>query len=239
MVARGLAAVMIVALAASALSACGAGHADRSRALPANRDAAVVYVALGDSTVEGVAATSPDRNYVSQLFARLHAIYPAARMVNLGRGGAMSADVVAAQLPRAVALRPDLVTLSVGPNDITGGVPVEIFERNVDRILRTLVRDTRAMVVVNLLPDLAVTPRFRTSDQREAVGHATRRFNDALARTARAHEVAVVDLFGASRDEVPRRPELVASDGYHPSDLGYARWAELMWPHIESRIGRR
>ena len=46
----------------------------------------------------------------------------------------------------------------------------------------------------------------------------------------------VVDLFAASRDEVPRHPELVAGDGYHPSDAGYARWAELMWQRIATRI---
>jgi len=47
----------------------------------------------------------------------------------------------------------------------------------------------------------------------------------------------VVDLYGPSRREVPERPELVAADGYHPSDLGYARWAELMWDAVVTRIG--
>jgi lysophospholipase L1-like esterase len=47
-----------------------------------------------------------------------------------------------------------------------------------------------------------------------------------------------VDLYSASRQEVPRRPELIGADGYHPSDEGYARWAELMWAAIEGRIAR-
>ena len=45
-----------------------------------------------------------------------------------------------------------------------------------------------------------------------------------------------VDLYGPSRDEVPRRPELIAADRYHPSDAGYARWAELMWAGVEARL---
>jgi lysophospholipase L1-like esterase len=32
------------------------------------------------------------------------------------------------------------------------------------------------------------------------------------------------------------QPELIGADGYHPSDEGYARWAELMWAAIEGRI---
>ena len=92
--------------------------------------------------------------------------------------------------------------------------------------------------MVNLLPDLAVTPRFAHSDKREVVGRLTVRFNEVLARKARQYGVDVVDLYERSREEVPRRPELVASDGYHPSDLGYARWAELMWTRVEARVPR-
>ena len=92
---------------------------------------------------------------------------------------------------------------------------------------------TAAAVVVNLLPDLAVTPRFRSDPAREQVGRLSIEFNEAVTRKARAHGVEVVDIYGPSREEVAARPEMVASDGYHPSDLGYARWAELMWAGIE------
>jgi lysophospholipase L1-like esterase len=61
-------------------------------------------------------------------------------------------------------------------------------------------------------------------------------FNEALARKGREHGVALVDLYLASRDEVPRQPMLLWRDGYHPSDAGYARWAELMWEGIEPRL---
>ena len=55
---------------------------------------------------------------------------------------------------------------------------------------------------------------------------------------AHAHGAEIVDLYSASRQEVPRRPELIGADGYHPSDEGYARWADLMWAAIEGRIAR-
>jgi lysophospholipase L1-like esterase len=234
-VGRVVAAAGVVAVAC-AVGACTVGRADHGRVLPADRSAPVVYVALGDSTVEGVAATTPEHTYVSRLFQRLRAVYPGARMVNLGESGAVSADVVSAQLPRAVALGPDLVTLSVGPNDITGGVAVHAYEKHLDTIFSAVTRKTRAVVVVNLLPDLAVTPRFTHSDQREVVGRLTVQFNAAVMRKAGEYGVTVVDLYAASRDEVPRRPELVAADGYHPSDLGYARWAELVWAAVEPRV---
>jgi lysophospholipase L1-like esterase len=204
--------------------------------LPADRDAAIRYVALGDSTVEGVGASTPGHNYVSQLHERLRTVYPAARVVNLGAGGATSTDVRRRQLDRAIALRPDLVTLAIGPNDITTRVSVEEYEKNVDAILGRLRGETRAVTVVNLIPDLAVTPRFRAHRARDAVGRQTVRFNEALERRSRAHGAELVDLYAVSQREVPVRPELIGADGYHPSDVGYARWAELVWPGIQARI---
>jgi lysophospholipase L1-like esterase len=206
------------------------------RTLPADRTAAIQYVALGDSTVEGVGASTPEHNYVSRLHERLRAVYPAARAVNLGVGGATSADVLRRQLDRAIALRPHLVTLAIGPNDITTRVPVEAYEKNVDAILRRLHGETRAVTVVNLIPDLVVTPRFRAHRARNALGRQTVRFNEALERRSREHGAELVDLYLASQREVPARPELIGADGYHPSDVGYARWAELVWPGIQARL---
>jgi acyl-CoA thioesterase I len=226
--------LLAVALLATA---CVGGRNDPARMLPLDRREPVVYVALGDSTVEGIGATQRGADYVSRLHARLHEVYPRASVVNLGVGGATSADVRAGQLQRAVQLRPHLVTLSIGPNDITGEVPVAEYERNVDTIFRRLIEETSAVIVVNLLPDLAVTPRFRGGETAPTVGGLTVRFNRALKRAARSYGVEVVDLYRPSRSEIPRRPELVAADGYHPSDLGYERWAELVWIGVERRIG--
>jgi lysophospholipase L1-like esterase len=133
---------------------------------------------------------------------------------------------------------PHLVTLSVGPNDITTRVPLAAFAQRIEEILRTLGRETSAVVVVNLLPDLAVTPRFRGGEFREAVGRQAVAFNEVLRRTARTHDAEVVDLYTASQREVPARPALIGGDGYHPSDVGYARWAELMWEGVNARIPR-
>ena len=223
-------------LAALLATACATGRPESVRTLPADRSAAVLYVALGDSTVEGVGATSPDRNYVSRLHERLRAVYPSARVVNLGAGGATSADVLLRQLDRAIGLRPHLVTLSIGPNDITTRVPVATYEMNLETILGRLRYETSAVAVVNLIPDLAVTPRFSRSRLREAVGRQTIVFNEALERKGWAHGAELVNLYAASQREVPLQPELISSDGYHPSDTGYARWAELVWTGVEARI---
>jgi acyl-CoA thioesterase I len=228
---RGVTALAI----ALALTVGCANRGETARRLPADRDARVVYVALGDSTVAGVGASAPDRTYVARIHARLRSVYPQASVVNLGVSGATSADVLREQLSRAIELRPGLVTLSVGPNDITAFVGVDAFADNVRAIFRRLTGETPAVVIANLLPDMAVTPRFRRRPEREAVARRVIEFNEALRREAGPYGVELVDLHAPSRAEVPQRPELIAADGYHPSDEGYARWAELLWHGIEPR----
>ena len=209
---------------------------DSVRRLPSDHSTAVRYVALGDSTVEGIGATSPDRSYVGRLFAQLREVYPRAALTNLGVGGATAADVAVYQLPRVISLRPDLVTLSVGPNDITQGRDVEQYEQDLATIFERLTGETSAAIVVNLLPDLSVAPVF-PDDLRPAVAQLTAQFNEAVARQAQHYGVQVVDLYSPSREEVPNHQELVSSDLYHPSDAGYARWAEYMWGGVAARIG--
>ena len=236
-----------VVLAALLAAGCATGRVEEARTppdlgartLPVDHSAAVRYVALGDSTVEGVGATRAKFNYVSRLHERLRAVYPAARVTNLGVGGATSADVLRRQVERAIELRPHLVTLSIGPNDITTQVGVAEYERNIDTILGRLRDETTAVVVVNLIPDLGVTPRFRKHRARDALARRNVSFNEALERLGHTYGAEVVDLYTASQREIPARRELVGRDGYHPSDVGYARWAELVWAGIEARIASR
>jgi lysophospholipase L1-like esterase len=232
---------LIVLTMAVLLMGCTGGTAPTAdppavRLLPARPSASLLYLALGDSTVEGIGASSPDRNYVGRLYARLRAVYPSARVMNLGTGGATAADVRSRQLPRSLELQPDLVTLSIGPNDITEKRNPREYASDVEAILRALARRTTAVVVVNLIPDLTVTPRFKGKEIEPLIRQRVVVFNEILSRQALAWNAEVVDLYGPSQREVPQRAELIAADRYHPSDEGYARWAELMWTGIERRM---
>jgi lysophospholipase L1-like esterase len=224
-----------LALLSQGATLAGSPAGTAAGTLPRDRAAAFTYVALGDSTVVGVGASRPELGYVGRLQTRLRQQYPRARLVNLGQSGATAADVAREQLPRAVALSPGLVTLSIGPNDVTGGRTVEQYERDVERIFQAVRQQSGAVLVVNLLPDLAVAPRF-SAEEKALVGVQTARYNQALQRLAARYGVQVVDLYHPSQREAAARPELLSGDAYHPSDLGYARWAELMWQGVAARI---
>jgi lysophospholipase L1-like esterase len=79
------------------------------------------YVALGDSFTEGLNDPDPAggyRGWADRLAEHLAASADGLRYANLAVRGRVLRQVVAEQVPRAVELRPDLITFSAGGNDL-------------------------------------------------------------------------------------------------------------------------
>jgi lysophospholipase L1-like esterase len=91
------------------------------------------YVAIGDSFTEGLHDPGPDgpdgpyRGWADRVADALAREQPAFRYANLAIRGKLLAEVIAEQLPRAVELAPDLVTLAAGGNDILRGSDVDVL----------------------------------------------------------------------------------------------------------------
>jgi len=88
-----------------------------SRSLPSDRQMPLDYIALGDSTVYGLGASSPSTHYVARLFRLVQSEYPATRLTNLGCCLVKAAEVLTDQLPHAFITLLHLMTFSVGPNN--------------------------------------------------------------------------------------------------------------------------
>lgn len=197
--------------------------------------APAVYAALGDSTAVGYGATHG--SYVVRLHARLRTRWPSLALHNLAQNGATSSDVVRTQLPALRALRPALVTIGVGVNDLTRQIPAERMAANLVRIIDGA-RALGAAVVVANLPDVALAPAV-PGYLRDAIRARVNEANAAIAAVARDRAVEVVDLYAHSHRDVPAHPELFSSDGFHPSDVGQAAWADAMAVPVERALERR
>lgn len=87
----------------------------------------VSYVALGDSFTEGLSDPYPNgdatargrfRGWADRVAEDLVAHADELRYANLAVRGLLAKQIITEQVPRAVELRPDLVTLCAGGNDI-------------------------------------------------------------------------------------------------------------------------
>src|SRR5687768_6307672 len=96
----------------------------------------VTYVAIGASDAVGFCVRSPRRDgWVPQLASKLP---QPVELVNLGVPGSTLRQALEQQLPRAVAAKPDLVTVWLVVNDVLAGVSPQTYAADLDRLLRTL-----------------------------------------------------------------------------------------------------
>jgi lysophospholipase L1-like esterase len=88
------------------------------------------FVAIGDSFTEGLDDPDPGggfRGWADRVAGALSAQRPGFRYANLAIRGKLLSQVVAEQLPRAIELAPDLVSLAAGGNDILRGSDVDVL----------------------------------------------------------------------------------------------------------------
>ena len=186
--------------------------------------AQIVYVAMGASDAVGIGAFPLENGYVYKIRDGLKQRADEVILYNLGVSGKQVAYIEDTELPTAITRQPDVVTIWAGPNDLIYGNTVEKFENSLNNVLQQLRRQTSAVIVLANIPDLTQLPRFLLVPDADVTIARVIAFNDAIARQAAAYNVPLVDLFagGYAGDW-----EYVSLDGFHPSNQGHAKLAEL------------
>ena len=151
-------------------------------------------VALGDSFTEGIGDPEPLsegglRGWADRVAEELSANQPDFAYANLAVRGLMLQQILDQQLAPALALKPDLVTLSAGGNDIVfrRSDPDRLAEK-IDDGVGQLTR-SGATVVLFAGPDWGATPVFSQIRGKVAI------FNENLHAVAARHDAVMVDLW--------------------------------------------
>lgn len=217
--------LLLLASLALFVLACTPDETARTRG-----NAAPLYVAIGASDSVGTGARNPSSDgWVSLLHQKLTT---GTRLANLGVGGMLLHQALDQQLPVAVDLGPNVVTVWMAVNDLAAGVSLDAYASDLDTLLGTLARETRARVYVANLPDLALLPAFRDRPPAELRAEVTR-WNAVIAARAEANGAVLVDLY-TGWAELRDNPDLIGRDGLHPSTTGHRRLAELFWQAMQA-----
>jgi lysophospholipase L1-like esterase len=192
------------------------------------------YAALGDSFTAGGGAGAGDR-WADRLAASLAGAASGFTYANLAVDGASSAEVLE-QLPGALALRPDLVTVICGANDVllSSRPDVAGYEARFSRILGDLRAGAPgAAILTATAPEswhfLELRPRTKARLVR-ALGE----LNAATRSLAARHRVPCLDVAG--HPGLSQR-ENFGADGLHPSSLGHERAAEEIALSLRANFG--
>lgn len=183
----------------------------RAWARRAQQPGELLYVVIGDSAAQGVGALRLDASYVGRLAARLERLSGrSVRVVNLSRYGARLDDAIERQLPLLAELKPDVVTVAIGSNDMTR-FDAAAFGADFSRIVS-------ALPVHAIVADL---PCFHIGERERDAVIASRMIADVV----RTHGLPFAPLHRVTEK---RRgwgsfPEF-SWDQFHPSALGYRVW---------------
>ncbi len=181
-------------------------------------DNAFIYVALGDSTAQGIGATSPRKGYVGQLAKRIEArISRPVHVINFSISGAKLTDLEQKLLPEfdKLSLKPDLVTLGIGSNDMPA-FDQKKFEAGMQSILKRLPEDTIV---------LEISPYFK---EKAATS------NKIINRLASQEGIRAGPLDKVIRDKLTWRT--YGGDFFHPSNYGYKLWTDAFWEVVEPTL---
>lgn len=203
------------------------GAATRSRIIS-------TYTALGDSFTAGQGSAGSER-WADRLATSLRAVNADLVYRNLAVDGANSAEVLE-QVPAAIELKPDLVTVICGANDVllTSRPDIEGYERRLSEILERL-RDAvpEAAILTATAPESWHFMELRPRTKARLV-KALSDLNGVTRTVAARHRVPCLNVAG--HPGLTDRANFSA-DGLHPSALGHERATEEIALSLRAHFG--
>jgi acyl-CoA thioesterase-1 len=201
---------------------------------PGGEGRGILYLAIGASDALGMGADPLKNGYVYRIRDELERqTRKDVRLLNLAMPGGTTRDLSqGVQLALRRQVKPDLVTIWAGANDIIDGQDPGDFEKDLRTILIELRDKASAFIVIADIPDLTRSPRFKVQPSRVVTSERIAAFNRVIATQANAFNVPLVRL---SREEVT--DEVVSNiDGFHPSNRGHRIIAQVFLKTILPRF---
>jgi acyl-CoA thioesterase I len=198
---------------------------------------AIKYLALGDSYTIGTGASTSAHSWPAIIAARLaEQTGGQVELTNPAINGFTTQDLIEDELPQLERLKPGLVTILIGVNDLVRDRSPEDYRASLVQIYDEVAaqRPPDGRVFAISLPNWSVVPAAREYGDPERIRDLTDTFNDIAREEATARGFGWIDITAASLSGLGT-PGWIASDGLHPGDNQYAAWAEVIWHSIQDR----
>jgi lysophospholipase L1-like esterase len=181
-------------------------------------------VAIGDSFTEGIGDPEPQspggyRGWADRVAEVLSTRTRGFAYANLAVRGKLMQQIFADQIEPALALEPDLISISAGGNNIIrpGSDPDWVAARLEEAVIR--LRSGGATVLLFTGPDISNTPVLRRARGKVAI------FNENIHTIALKHDCVVADMWALRELSDPR---MWAPDRLHFSPVGHNTIARMV-----------
>jgi lysophospholipase L1-like esterase len=192
------------------------------------------YLALGDSYTIGTGASGEAHNYPSILATRLSEETDAkVAVTNPAVNGFTTQDLIDNELPFVGRLKPELVTILIGVNDLVQRRSAESYRKSLTTIYDSVATLQLApgRVVTISIPNWSVVPAAASFGDPGRLRRLTDDFNGLAQIEAQKRGFLWVDITSVSTSG-HGSPGWISSDQLHPGDIQYAAWADLIWESV-------
>ena len=182
-------------------------------------DGEITYLALGDSAAQGIGATSPLKGYVGLIAKDIQTkTGKTVRTINVSKTGAKMDDYLKDQAPIIKTMKPDIITVEIGANDIAAFNATE-YRAKFKKVLATL-------------PDGSYVSNMPLFNSRPGSTENAKQASKIIAEELRAYpKLIFVDL----ETETQQNQSIFgfAPDLFHPNNLSYKNWANAFLKKID------
>ena len=196
--------------------------------LPAKGEDRVVF--LGDSITDSW---------------KLAEYFPGRPYVNRGISGQTTPQMLIRFRPDVIALKPKVVVILAGTNDIAGNsgpMTLEAIQANIVSIAELAKANGIKVVFASVLP---ISDYNKNKDGQPIIRSGFRppekilAFNKWMKDYAAANKLIYLDYFSATADEKGFLRQELANDGLHPNTEGYKIMAPLAEKAIANALGKK
>jgi acyl-CoA thioesterase-1 len=201
----------------------------------------VNYLALGDSYTIGQSVCETCR-FPEQLKANLKAVYSESSfsLKIIATTGWTTSNLISAINTQNPDSNYDLVTLLIGVNNQYQHIDFTVYQKEFPELVKKsimLAKGDKKNVIVISIPDYAYTPFAAnyTDTRRASVSSEINQYNSFAENYCMINGVVFISITDITRQGL-NNPNLVASDGLHPSESAYKMFVERILPKVKMAL---
>lgn len=185
----------------------------------------ITYLVVGDSTSAGQGAEYNEGIAVKT--SEYLALNYTVSLINKSVSGARTADVYQ-QIRGINDLKPDVVLLSVGSNDVTNFTPPATIDKSLSRILQKIINSNcNVKIVITGAAEVSSSPRF-LFPLSTLLGYQVKRVNAVYRRISDKYQIEFSPIAEKTGPVFKKDRKLFAADRFHPNATGYGVWNRIL-----------
>jgi lysophospholipase L1-like esterase len=187
-------------------------------------------VVLGDSLMAGTGSSGEEKS-PAYLIAQSLSKNENIQLINLAFPGVGVVDVLERQVPKAIKEKPDYIILMIGTNDVHNKMFPATFKNYYQQILDKLTQIPNAKITIINIPFIG-SDNILLAPWANVLDLQINNFNNIIQELAVQKGLTVIDLYQRFKNIFQGSSDLYSEDEFHPSDKGYAVWANFIYENI-------